>query len=271
MSILSLIATNNFITVNRTIAELVGLEAAVILGELASEATYWSEHNPDYDGSFYSTIENLEKRTYLSAHSQRLALNKLQEQGWVEVEKKGMPAKRYIRIHEEEIARVVNDKSLKFLTTSDQKNERQVVKIFNTNNNIDKKNRKEEEKKESEAPEVVNDSNEDHAFLNRPVSIEDIEKLIDIARETTIYDKKKFSSESTKNLWIEEFKGTRANILYRAIRYHIRTNKYFPTPAEIHQQIRRAELTAGFEEDRKQPEASSQVIPEEIRNIFEEN
>lgn len=144
MSILNLICSNGFITVNRTIASIVGLEAAAVLGEIATEYLYWQEHDPDFNGEFYSTIENLESRTFLSAYSQRIALNKLQEQGWIQVSKKGMPAKRFIRVFEDKISIVVNDKSSNFLTTGGEKNEQQVVKNFNINNNITKDNKKEE-------------------------------------------------------------------------------------------------------------------------------
>jgi hypothetical protein len=270
MNILNLIATNNFITVNRTIASIVGLEAAVVLGELASEATYWSEHNPEYDGSFYSTIENLEARTYLSAHSQRLALNKLQEQGWVTVEKRGMPAKRYIRIHEEEIAGVVNDKSLKFLTTRDQKNERQVVKIFNTNNNKNKENRKEEKNKGDSRPAVVNDSNdEEPTFPDKPITKKDLDRMIDILTTACPWIKKQISKELTASLWMEEFKGTKASILYEALRNHISTNSYYPTIKEIKDQIRRAELTTGSTAAKK-IEIQDNEIPEAVRDFFKE-
>lgn len=151
MSILQHLSTENFITVNRTIAKLVGLEAAVIIGELASEQLYWAERDGlDEEGYFYSTVENLEKRTFLNAHSQRQALGILQERGFVDVEKKGMPARRFLRINEEEIeAALVNDKSLKFLTTSDSKNEQQDVKKMNDyiNNNIDNKTKEKEKRK----------------------------------------------------------------------------------------------------------------------------
>ena len=135
MSILDLICSNGFITVNRHIASIVGLEAAVVLGELSSEYLYWQEHDPNFNGEFYSTIENLEQRTFLSGYSQRLALNKLQEQGWIQVTKKGMPAKRYIRLNEEKISEVVNDKSLKNLITGDKKIKPQAIKNFDANNN----------------------------------------------------------------------------------------------------------------------------------------
>lgn len=144
MSILQLLSADGFIAVNRRIAEVAGLEAAVVLGELASESLYWEEHEGLEDGFFYSTVENLGSRVYLSAHGQRQALDKLQELGLVDVEKKGMPARRYIRIHDEKVLQVVNDKSLKFLTTSGENIARQVVKNFNTNNNITNNKQKEE-------------------------------------------------------------------------------------------------------------------------------
>lgn len=231
MSILHLIATSNFITVNRTIAEIVGLEAAVVFGELASEAAYWQEHDPEYDGSFYSTIENLEKRTCLSAHSQRMALSKLQEQGWVTVEKRGMPAKRYIRIHEQQVAQFFNDKTFKILTTSDEKNERQDVQNFNGNKNINKENIKEDISKGIAAPADLQNKSEDH-----------INKALDYLVGCFPYLKGKIQQE-TRDAWREEFIDTDPEIFMKAIKDHVSTCRYFPTPAEINEQIRRAYLT----------------------------
>lgn len=266
MNILHLIATSNFITVNRTVASIVGLEAAVILGELASEAAYWSEHNPEYDGSFYSTIENLEARTYLSAHNQRLALNKLQEQGWITVEKRGMPARRFIRINEEEISRVVNNKSFKILTTRDSKNERQVVQNFNTNNNINNNNRKEEMSKGEELQDP-----ETYQFQNRPATREDFQKIIDILFTACPYIRKQITKQQARELLESEFRGVKANILHEAVRNHIRTNGFYPKMSELHEQIRRAEVITA--ETRRAPEdhqPKPENIPEDIKNLFAE-
>lgn len=251
MSTLSLIATSNFITVNRTIAGIVGLEAAAVLGELASESLYWQENNPSEDGWFFSTVENLEKRTYLSAHSQRLALNKLQEQGWISVEKRGMPAKRYIRIHEDQIARVVNNKSLKFLTTSDKNFEQQDVKIFNTNKKKDKKNIEEEKREEIKAPTVVNNSEPENRTEDK------IDQALGILAGAFPYIKGKIS-EDTRATWLQEFKDTDPEILIRAVRNHISTCRYFPSPAEINEQIKRAYLTAVPEPTKRQQESQHQ-------------
>ena len=271
MSTLSLIATSNFITVNRTIAEKVGLEAAVIFGELASESLYWEENNPEHwDGWFFSTVENLEKRTYLSAHSQRLAINKLEEQGWISTEKRGMPAKRYIRIHEEEIARVVNDKSLKFLTTSDQNFEQQDVKIFNTNKKKDKKNIEKEKREGKEPTPDVNDK-EGHAFLNRPIEREDVEHLVDLLMNAYPYSKKTVSRSTTIELWEIAFEDTKANDLYRAVKNHMQTSKFYPAITEIQEQLRRIYLTTLPEQPEKKPRSQHQESEEDQIDKFLES
>lgn len=45
MNILKLIASDSFITVNKELIKKVGLEEAIILGELASELDYWTKNN----------------------------------------------------------------------------------------------------------------------------------------------------------------------------------------------------------------------------------
>ena len=255
MGILSFLSSENFITVNRTIAEIVGLEAAAVLGELASEAQYWQKNNPDWDGSFFSTVENLERRTFLSAHSQRLAINKLQEQGWLTVEKRGMPAKRYIRINEEEITKVVNDKSLKILTTSDEKNERQDVKNFDGNNTINKKNiEKEKRELNSRQPSGMNPFAEIAKKEGLKLEIKVTPYIRKTSKEETVallyfisgaYPnqlKNITDPEAIINTWHEEIKENDPVDLYQAARLHISQSKYFPTPAEIIGGIQRAQI-----------------------------
>lgn len=69
MTLLKLIASDSFITVNKEIIKKVGLEEAIILGELISELDYWTKNNGlTEDGYFFSTIENIEEKTTLSGH-----------------------------------------------------------------------------------------------------------------------------------------------------------------------------------------------------------
>ena len=144
MNILHMIANENFITVNRSIAALVGLEAAVVMGELASEYLYWESRGGLNDGYFFSTVENLTEKTFLSSYSQRQALEKLKELGLIDVIKKGMPAKRFIKINEDAVAQILNNQLLKNCTTSDEKISQQVVENFDTKKNINKKTEEKE-------------------------------------------------------------------------------------------------------------------------------
>jgi hypothetical protein len=52
---------------------VLGIDEAIILGELASEYEYWSRREELQDGYFYSTIENIEENTTLTEYKQRKA------------------------------------------------------------------------------------------------------------------------------------------------------------------------------------------------------
>lgn len=124
MNILKLISSSNFITVNRELALKIGLEEAIMLGELASEFDYWSKHNGLADGYFFSTIENIEKKTTLTEYKQRKILKHLQELNLVDCKVKGLPAKRYIKINEAGILNLLTDKKPKSVksTANNQQN-----------------------------------------------------------------------------------------------------------------------------------------------------
>ena len=104
MGLVSLIASNNYIVVNKQLARAFGLEEALLLGELASEMEYWQQRGELKDGFFYSTIENVKDSTTLSDKRQRSALNTLKDAGIVDVKLAGLPAKRYIKINEKQLA-----------------------------------------------------------------------------------------------------------------------------------------------------------------------
>lgn len=142
MSILQLLATRNFITVNKELIKMLGLEEAIILGELASEFSYWESQGCLEEGYFYSTIENIEENTTLSAHKQRKAMKKLQALNILDIKLKGLPAKRYIKLNEAQILNLFTDsKMLKNLATVSEKIKELKDKNFNVNNNIKNKNK----------------------------------------------------------------------------------------------------------------------------------
>lgn len=108
MGILRLIANRNFIAVNKDLIRVFGLEEAIILGELASEFNYWEERGEiGKDGYFFSTADNIEENTTIKEKRQRNALNNLKEKGVIDIKLKGLPAKRYIKINDEQLLPVL--------------------------------------------------------------------------------------------------------------------------------------------------------------------
>ena len=102
MDIRKLTDTNDFITVNKEIARCLGLEEAVLLGELASKYNYLEDRNLlDEEGFFFATAEDIEHETSLSAYKQRTAFKNLESKGIIETKFKGVPPKKYFKIKEE--------------------------------------------------------------------------------------------------------------------------------------------------------------------------
>ena len=164
MGILQLISTSNFITVNKDLIKVLGLEEAILLGELASEYDYWNNKNEIEDGYFYSTIENIEEKTTLTAYKQRKCLENLKNKGIIDIQIRGIPAKRYIKINEEKVIEIFNNKLLKNLTTGCKKISQLEVKKLNgnnniINNNINKNIKKEKNKKRKTFEEVLAENN----------------------------------------------------------------------------------------------------------------
>ena len=132
----------NYISVNRTLIARYGLHAAVLIGELASEARYWTKNGRLDDGWFFSTMENVESATGLSEHFQRQAVKCLVDAGLIEVEYKGLPRKRYFRVDGMAVIRAMKDDVLPdnsqkstTCTTSDGPREPLSVDHVDHNNN----------------------------------------------------------------------------------------------------------------------------------------
>lgn len=154
MSLLKQLANSNYISVNKTLIKTVGLEEAILLGELCSEYDYWEEHNQlTDDGYFYATIEKIENNTTLSEYQQRKAVNTLKNFDILETKLKGLPATRYFKINENML--------FSFLQTSSEKTKELDTKKLNSSNNINNKNRN---KKTSLIDKSIKDEGEKSEF-----------------------------------------------------------------------------------------------------------
>jgi hypothetical protein len=96
---LDFLDSGNYIAANRSLIKAFGLNLAVIIGELASEARYWKREGKLQDGWFFSTVENIEKATGINGYYQRDAIKQLQTLGFIEIKYKDAPRKRYFRIN----------------------------------------------------------------------------------------------------------------------------------------------------------------------------
>ena len=130
-NIISIIANNNYIILNKSLIKELGLKETIILGELASEYNYYKSNNMLNDGWFYSTVENVKNETSLSDYEQRIAINNLKDKKIISMIIKGIPAKRYIKIN----TLIIGNLLLNNLRTSSQKIKELDVENFDTNNN----------------------------------------------------------------------------------------------------------------------------------------
>jgi hypothetical protein len=182
MNVLQLVANKSFITVNKVIAQRFGLDAAVLLGELASTQVYWEEQGGlDGEGMFYQTCEQITQNTTLSKHQQAKAAKVLEDAGVLKTKKKGLPPMKYYVIDADELWVMLNQRRLKNLTNDGEKIEPTSVKKFNTNN-----------KRENNKREIIKDKKDIvfNSTLSEPVR----EKLIEYL-EYRDEMKKPFKSE----------------------------------------------------------------------------
>lgn len=143
MSAICLLASNSFITYNKTVAKLYGVNTAVLLGALCSYQSYSEEKE------FTKTKEEMIDDTCLSKYEILTSMETLVKVGILQIEKKGMPAQNYYKIDENQLLLQLS----KNWTTSRLKIRQQVVQKLDdnllTNNNIiieeENKNKKEKE------------------------------------------------------------------------------------------------------------------------------
>ena len=138
-----MLSARNYIIANKEIAKLFGIEEAILLGELCSELKYWAENGETTaDGYFFSTVENVKENTTLSDRRQRAAIKTLKDAGILDVKLSGLPAKRYIKINEEQLAALlVNNNAQNAIPSSYETQELGIAKRNCNNNNInDNKN-----------------------------------------------------------------------------------------------------------------------------------
>lgn len=100
MSIIyDLLRADGSIVINKNLVSAIGLNEAIVFSELLSKYYYFKERDRLFeDGSFFCTIFDLSISTGLADKAQRTAITKLKKLGLINVIVRGLPAKRYFKI-----------------------------------------------------------------------------------------------------------------------------------------------------------------------------
>tara|TARA_R110002153_G_scaffold9102_1_gene38070 strand:+ start:1175 stop:1843 length:669 start_codon:yes stop_codon:yes gene_type:complete len=122
-----LLSSTAFIVLNKELAKQVGLKEAVLLADLISKEEYFISKGMT-DGWFFNTEANIEADTTLNSYHQRKCLKTLKKFKIIETKRKGIPAKQYFKINEEQVLQILNNLSDKNQTTINKNKE---IKISN--------------------------------------------------------------------------------------------------------------------------------------------
>lgn len=95
----NLLSNNGYIIVNKVLIKKLGLECAILIGELCSEYSYWDKQQKLENGFFYSTRENMLNNTGLSSYHQRNAIKKLIRMGIIFEKYEGVPLQKWYSLN----------------------------------------------------------------------------------------------------------------------------------------------------------------------------
>ena len=107
--LIDLLSNTGYIIVNKEIIKKIGLHEAILLGELCSEYIYWKKKDETVNEFFYSTRENIEENTGLSAYQQRTAISNLVKKDIIVMKSEGMPLKTWYFINENKLQELLFD------------------------------------------------------------------------------------------------------------------------------------------------------------------
>ena len=135
-----LLSSTAFLVLNKGLAKSIGLKEAVLLADLISKEEYFIA-NGMTDGWFFNTEANIEADTTLTPFQQRKCVKTLKKLKIIEVKRKGIPAKQYFKINEQQVMQFLNNlSSTKCKTINKNKEIRIINKYFNKPTVLDVKN-----------------------------------------------------------------------------------------------------------------------------------
>ena len=105
---MNVLTNKGYIIVNKILIRKLGLECAILIGELCSEYSYWEKYNKLENGFFYSTRENIFNNTGISSYYQRKAIAKLIQRKIVIEKYEGIPHKIWYTLNFDKLYEILN-------------------------------------------------------------------------------------------------------------------------------------------------------------------
>lgn len=134
MDILDLLASDNYIPYNRTLAKELGIEPAILFGALCGYQRHYKMQE------FFREQEKIIDDTCLTEYAIRQSTKILQDKGLIIVKKKGLPAKNYYQINTTRLIEYLSTSGCEIDTTGDYENNiTRNNENITTNNKIDNK------------------------------------------------------------------------------------------------------------------------------------
>lgn len=104
MDFLDILRSDGSIVVNKSLARVIGLDAAILFSEIVSKFKYHEDRKELTNGSwFYFTEDKLEENTTFKRSVQDKAIKKLVDLGLISKKIMGMPSKRFFTINKDAI------------------------------------------------------------------------------------------------------------------------------------------------------------------------
>ena len=91
MGIIDMLASGNYITYNKVIAKKLGIDEAIVFGEMCSKQAIYGE-------CFFLQMDRIMEDTCLTEYRVRNAIKSLKSCGYISVSRKGLPAKNYYSV-----------------------------------------------------------------------------------------------------------------------------------------------------------------------------
>ena len=134
-----LLSSTAFLVLNKELARQVGLNSAVLLADLISKEEYFIANGMS-DGWFFNTESNIQKDTTLTAFQQRKCLKNLKQKQLIETQRRGIPAKQYFKINEQQVINFLNNLSETNLTTINKNKKITIINKYFKKPSVDEVN-----------------------------------------------------------------------------------------------------------------------------------